>query len=115
MLKLGLIREGKIPADNRVAFTPSQCRWMRKNLPDVQVIVQHSDTRCFTDDEYQMAGVEVKEELNECDILLGIKETPVEMLMPGKTYFIFSHTKKLQPHNRHLLQEIIKKKITLVD
>ena len=33
MLKIGLIREGKIPADNRVALTPSQCKWIQKNMP----------------------------------------------------------------------------------
>jgi saccharopine dehydrogenase (NAD+, L-lysine forming) len=115
MLLIGLIREGKIPADNRVALIPSQCKWIHKRSNDTRVIVQHSDIRCFTDKEYRMAGVEVQEDLTGCDILLGIKEVPVEMLIPGKTYFIFSHTKKLQPHNRLLLQTIIKKNITLID
>jgi len=62
-----------------------------------------------------MAGVEVKEDLSECDILLGIKEVPIDMLMDGKTYLFFSHTKKLQPYNQHLLKEIIARKITLID
>ena len=115
MLKIGLIREGKNPADNRVALTPSQCRWIQKNFADARVITQHSDTRCFSDKEYILEGVEVKEDVTACDILLGIKEVPVHMLIPGKTYFFFSHTKKLQPRNRHLLQEIIKKQITLID
>ena len=115
MLKIGLIREGKIPADNRVALTPSQCKWIKKNRQDITVIVQHSDTRCFADKEYQLAGVEVKEDLSECDILMGIKEVPVDMLISGKTYLFFSHTKKMQLYNRHLLQQIIAKKITLID
>ncbi len=115
MQKIGLIREGKIPADNRVAFTPSQCKWIHRNVNDVSIVVQHSDKRCFSDDEYRKAGVEVKDDVSDCDILLGIKEVPVDMLIPGKTYFFFSHTKKLQPHNRKLLQEIIKKNITLID
>ena len=115
MLKLGLIREGKTPADNRVALTPAHCRWMNKNQPNVKIIVQHSATRCFTDKEYEMAGVEVKEDMSECDILLGIKEVPVDMLMENKTYLFFSHTKKLQPYNQHLLKTIIAKKITLID
>ena len=115
MLKLGLIREGKIPADNRVALTPAQCKWLHKNRQDIKLMVQSSSTRCFTDKEYQMAGIEVKETLEECDILMGIKEVPVAMLAAGKTYLFFSHTKKMQPSNRHLLKEIIAQKITLID
>jgi alanine dehydrogenase len=115
MLTIGLIREGKVPADNRVALTPAQCKWMSKNQPDVKIIVQHSDSRCFSDREYSMAGAEVKEDISECDILLGIKEIPLHMLIEGKTYLFFSHTKKLQPYNQKLLKEIIAKKITLID
>ena len=115
MLKIGLIREGKFPPDNRVALIPSQCKWILKNSPNVTIVVQHSSQRCFSDKEYQMAGLEVKEDLSDCDILLGIKETPPEALIPGKTYLFFSHTKKKQPHNQKLLQTIIQKKITLID
>ena len=115
MLKIGLIREGKTPADNRVALTPAQCKWLHQNRNDIRIIVQHSNNRCFADKEYLMAGIEVKENLKECDILMGIKEVPVDMLMQGKTYLFFSHTKKMQPYNRALLQQIIAKKITLID
>ncbi len=115
MTRIGLIREGKIPADNRVALTPAQCKWIHKNSSSVQVVVQSSPDRCFNDREYRLAGVEIREELNDCDILLGIKEVPVQQLIPGKTYLFFSHTKKQQPHNRKLLQAIIEKGITLVD
>lgn len=115
MLKIGLIREGKIPADNRVALTPAQCKWLHKNYPEIRIIVQHCETRCFTDREYQMAGVEVKENIEECEIMMGIKEVPESMLVAGKTYLFFSHTKKLQPYNQKLLKAIIAKKITLVD
>ncbi|MEO5649560.1 MAG: NAD(P)-dependent oxidoreductase [Ginsengibacter sp.] len=114
MLKIGLIREGKIPSDNRVALIPTQCKWIRENK-EITIVVQHSTTRCFTDSDYLAAGIEVKEDLSECDILLGIKEVPVDMLIAGKTYFFFSHTKKMQPYNQHLFQNIIHKKITLVD
>lgn len=114
-MKIGLIREGKIPADNRVALTPAQCKWIHKNSADVKIVVQTCGTRCFSDKEYIMAGVEVKEDLSDCTILMGIKEVPAEMLIDGKTYLFFSHTKKLQPSNQHLLQTIIEKKITLID
>jgi len=115
MTRIGLIREGKIPADNRVALTPAQCKWIHKNSSTVQVVVQSSPDRCFNDREYRLAGVEIREQLDDCDILLGIKEVPVQQLIPGKTYLFFSHTKKQQPHNRNLLQAIIEKGITLVD
>ncbi len=115
MLTIGLIREEKIPADNRVALIPSQCKWIQQNFSGVKIIVQHSEHRCFSDREYKMAGIEVREVVSDCDILMGIKEVPVGMLIQGKTYFIFSHTKKLQPHNRQLLQAIIKNNITLID
>jgi len=115
MLKIGLIREGKIPGDSRVALTPAQCKWLHKNFQDVRVTAQHSTIRCYSDKEYTMAGVEVTEDLGDCDVLMGIKEVPVDLLIPGKTYLFFSHTKKLQPYNQQLFQSIIEKKITLID
>lgn len=72
MTTIGLIREGKIPADNRVALTPAQCKWILKNAPGVRIIAQASPQRCFSDREYLQAGVEVKEEMGECDVLMGI-------------------------------------------
>ncbi|MGN6298644.1 MAG: NAD(P)-dependent oxidoreductase [Ginsengibacter sp.] len=114
MLKIGLIKEGKIPADNRVALTPAQCRWIQQNK-NISIVVQHSPTRCYTDDEYIKTGIEVTEDMSDCDILFGIKEVPVDMLIAGKTYFFFSHTRKLQAYNQKLLQSVIQKKITLID
>ncbi len=115
MTRIGLIREGKTPADNRVALTPSQCKWIFKNSEDVKISVQSSGSRCFSDREYQMAGAEVKDDLSDCDILFGIKEVPVDQLLPGKIYLFFSHTKKKQPHNQKLLKAVLDKKITLID
>jgi len=115
MVKIGLIREGKIPADSRVALTPAQCKWLQKNFPDIRVTVQHSDIRCYSDKEYRMAGVEVTEDMSSCDLLMGIKEVPVEMLLAGKTYMFFSHTKKLQAYNQKMFRAIIEKKVTLID
>jgi saccharopine dehydrogenase (NAD+, L-lysine forming) len=115
MIQIGLIREGKIPADNRVPLTPAQCKWIHRNSENVKIIAQSSPHRCFSDKEYSMSGTEVREDLQDCDILLGIKEVPVNELIPGKRYLIFSHTKKKQPHNRNLLQAILEKRITLID
>jgi hypothetical protein len=115
MIQLGLIREEKIPTDNRVALTPAQCKWIRKHTTHVNVVVQSSPDRCFSDKEYLSAGIQVKEDMSDCDILLGIKEVPFEKLIANKTYLFFSHTKKLQPGNRKMLQSIVSKNITLID
>jgi saccharopine dehydrogenase (NAD+, L-lysine-forming) len=115
MLKIGLIREGKLPADNRVVLTPAQCKWIHKNADDIRIIAQSSLTRCFTDKEYSVAGITVSENVSDCDLLLGIKEVPIDQLIDGKTYMMFSHTKKMQPRNRGLLKAILDKKITLID
>ena len=115
MIKIGLIREGKIPSDNRVALTPAQCKWIHKNSDSIKIVAQSSEGRCFSNREYQVAGVEVKDNISDCDILLGIKEVPVAELIEDKTYLFFSHTKKKQPHNQPLLRAILDKKINLID
>src|SRR4051812_28077901 len=115
MVKIGLIKEGKVPADNRVALTPAQCKWMQANFDWITIVAQSSSNRCFSDREYQLAGVEVKEDISDCDILFGIKEVPINDLIPAKTYLFFSHTRKKQPKNQPLLRAILDKNITLID
>jgi alanine dehydrogenase len=115
MLVIGLIREGKIPSDNRVALTPAQCKFLVSHFEDIQIKVQYSLTRCFTDQEYQKAGIEVTEELSECNLLLGIKEVPIYQLIPNKKYIFFSHTKKKQAYNQQLMHAMMDLGITLID
>lgn len=115
MLVIGLIKEGKVPADNRVALTPSQCKWIFKNYTDIKIIVESSANRCFSDMEYAHVGVEVKEDLSECSVLFGIKEVPILKLMADKTYLFFSHTRKKQPFNQKLFHTLMDKNITLID
>ncbi len=115
MIRIGLIRETKIPADNRVALIPSQCKWLQKNFASLKIYAQPSKDRCYTDKEYEMAGVTISEDMSDCDYLFGIKEVKKEHLIPGKKYLIFSHTKKMQPYNRDLFREMLNKKITLID
>jgi saccharopine dehydrogenase (NAD+, L-lysine-forming) len=115
VLKVGIIREGKVPHDKRVPFTPEQCVMIKTEFPDVELIIQPSEWRSFKDEEYENAGITLKEDVSDCDILIGIKEVPKQDLIPGKKYLFFSHTIKKQPHNRELLQTILKKKITLID
>lgn len=115
MINIGLIRETKNPRDNRVAFTPAQCKWIRENFPNISITVQSSQDRCFSDREYNIAGIEVKDTVENCDILFGIKEVAINELIPEKTYLFFSHTKKKQAYNQQLFQKILKNKITLID
>ncbi len=114
MFTIGIIREGKIPEDNRVALTPGHCQWLLNNT-DCRIVVQPSNKRCFTDAAYQKVGALVSENLSDCDILLGIKEVPADDLLEDKTYLFFSHTKKAQPHNRKLMHAMMDKRITLID
>ena len=115
MLRIGIIREGKIPSDSRVAFSPLQCKWLMSHFPNLEILVQPSIHRCYSDHEYAMQGIKIKENLEECDILFGIKEVPLHSLIPNKTYLFFSHTRKKQAYNQALFREIIKRKITLID
>jgi saccharopine dehydrogenase (NAD+, L-lysine-forming) len=114
-MKIGLIREGKIPHDKRVAFTPEQCIELCSRFPGIDVFVQPSEHRCISDSHYQNAGITLSEDLSECSILFGIKEVPVDQLLSDKTYLFFSHTIKKQPYNRKLLRCVLERNIKLVD
>jgi alanine dehydrogenase len=114
-MKIGIIREGKTPPDKRVPLTPSQCNRLLAQYPDLQIAVQPSPIRAFSNEEYERVGITLQEDLSDCEVLFGVKEVPYEMLIPNKTYLFFSHTYKQQPYNRGLLQEILKKKIRLID
>jgi saccharopine dehydrogenase (NAD+, L-lysine forming) len=114
-LKVGILREEKIPHDKRVPFTPEQCRLIKAQYPDIELNIQPSPWRCYTDSEYEQEGITLKENLSDCNILLGIKEVPIEKLIPGERYLFFSHTIKKQPRNQAMLQSILQKKITLID
>lgn len=114
-IKLGIIREGKTPPDKRVPFTPFQAEEIEQRFPHVNVVIEESPIRCFQDREYRALDLEVATDMAGCDILMGIKEVPIDRLIPDKTYLFFSHTIKKQPHNRKLLKEILKKNIRLID
>lgn len=115
MLKIGLIRENKVPPDTRVALTPKQCSDLKAMYPEIRIVIEPSPGRCFKDKEYLEAGVAFQDQLDDCDILFGIKEVPADKLIAGKTYFFFSHTKKKQPYNQKLMQALIDKKIRMID
>ncbi len=114
-MKFGIIRERKNPPDRRVVLSPGACQKVLKNHPKAEIIVEPSPIRVFKDAEYKNKGLEVAFKMNECDVLLGVKEVPIEALIPNKKYFFFSHTIKKQPYNRKLLKAILAKNIELYD
>ena len=114
-IKFALIKERKSPPDRRVVFSPKKCRNLLETFPDATVVVEKSEVRVFDDYLYEKEGIELADELLNCDVMLGVKEVPIKALIPHKKYFFFSHTIKQQPYNRELLQAILKNKIELYD
>jgi saccharopine dehydrogenase (NAD+, L-lysine-forming) len=114
-IKIGLLKEGKVPPDKRVPFTPAQAEEIEQRFGHVKVICQKSLIRCFPDHEYGKLDLSIADDVSDCDILMGIKEVPISQLIPNKTYLFFSHTIKKQPYNRGLLQAVLQKNIRLID
>ena len=114
-MRIGILRETKIPPDRRVPFSPAQLAELQSRYPDHKFLVQPSNIRCFSNREYEKAGIRLLEDISDCDVLFGVKEVEIDSLIPGKTYVFFSHTAKEQPYNRKLLQEIVAYKISLLD
>lgn len=114
-MKFGIIKERKNPPDRRVVFTPEELVRLKTEHPEAQVKVESSDIRVFSDEQYSSLGIEVATDMSDCDVLFGVKEVPVDALIPNKKYFFFSHTIKFQPYNRKLLQAILEKNIELFD
>ena len=115
MITFGIIKERKNPPDRRVVFSPQGLTQASNQFKDAKFIVESSDIRVFTDQEYKDAGFEVKEDVSDSDVLLGVKEVPIDALIPNKKYFFFSHTIKKQPYNRALLKAVLEKNIELYD
>ena len=114
-MKFGIIKERKNPPDRRVVFSPHALVNLKNTFPQAEIKVESSDIRVFSDEEYQQAGFEVTTDLSDCDVLFGVKEVPVDALIPNKKYFFFSHTIKKQPYNRKLLQAVLANNIDLYD
>ena len=114
-MKIGVLKEEKVPADKRVPLTPKQCRQLLDTYPDIEISVKSSAIRCFSDAMYIAEGIDVVDDLNDCDVLIGVKEVPKESLIANKTYLYFSHTIKEQFYNRELLLKMIELNISMVD
>ena len=114
-MKFGIITERKNPPDRRVVFSPEALLKLKNTFPEASIKVEHSDIRVFSDDDYKNLGFEVANDISDCDVFFGVKEVPIEALIPNKKYFFFSHTIKKQTYNRKLLQAILEKNIELFD
>lgn len=114
-MKFGILKERKNPPDRRVIFAPNELVRLKQQYQSVNVQVESSDIRVFTDEQYENLGIEVTNDISDCDFLFGVKEVPIENLISNKSYFFFSHTIKKQPYNRKLLQAVLEKNIDLYD
>lgn len=114
-MKLGIIKERKTPPDRRVVLSPKECVKLMEQFPELEIVVEHSDIRVFSDNDYVMKGIEMVADVSDCDLLIGVKEVPKQYLIPNKKYFFFSHTIKKQAYNCDLLQAILSKNIELYD
>jgi saccharopine dehydrogenase (NAD+, L-lysine-forming) len=115
MLSFGILKEWKNPPDKRAVLTPHICKVIKDKYPQVSICFEPSNDRIFTDEMYEASGINKCDTLHNCDILLGVKEIPVEKLLPNKTYLFFAHVIKKQPHNRKLMQALILNKIRMID
>ncbi len=114
-ITFAIIKERKNPPDRRVVFSPSALKEASEKFPNARFIVESSAIRIFSDQAYKDAGFEVKEDVSEADVMLGVKEVPADALIPNKKYFYFSHTIKKQPYNRKLLVAMLEKNIEMYD
>ena len=114
-MKFGILKERKNPPDRRVVFSPEKLKEFKQQFPEAEIVVESSDIRIFSDETYKNAGFEITNDVSDCDVLLGVKEVPVENLIQNKKYFYFSHTIKKQPYNRKLLKTMLERNIEMYD
>ncbi|WP_299102961.1 NAD(P)-dependent oxidoreductase [uncultured Winogradskyella sp.] len=114
-MTFAIIKERKNPPDRRVVFSPQHLAEARTQFPEATFIVESSDIRIFPDEAYAKLGFEVLEDVSHADVMIGVKEVPIEKLIPNKKYFYFSHTIKKQPYNRKLLIAMLEKNIEMYD
>lgn len=114
-MKFAIIKERKNPPDRRVVFSPEKLAEAQLRFPQAEFVVESSDIRVFPDSAYVKAGFKVTDDVSDADVMIGVKEVPINALVPNKKYFFFSHTIKKQPYNRQLLRAVLEKNIELFD
>ncbi len=110
---MGIRREDKNEWERRVPLAPRHVRELVHQ--GIEVYVQPSKIRVFTDEEYIEAGAKVHEDLSECNVVFGVKEFPIGFLHDDQANMFFSHTIKGQEYNMPMLQSILDKDCTLID
>ena len=96
-MKFGIIKERKNPPDRRVVFSPDELIQLKNQFPTAEILVESSNIRVFSDEQYSKLGINISNDMSDCDVLFGVKEVPIEDLIPNKKYFFFSHTIKKKP------------------
>ncbi len=111
--KIGIRYEDKYAMEKRVALIPKHVKQLTDRGIEVEVIP--SEKRIFTNNEYAESGAVITNELMNADIILGVKEMPIDYFKPYSTYLFFSHTVKGQSYNMPLLKNMMERKINLID
>jgi len=111
---IGIRKETKNRWERRAPLSPDNVLRLTNDM-EVEIYIQPSDLRVFSDEEYISSGARITQDLSECRIVLGIKEIPVHDIEQGKTYLFFSHTIKGQKHNMRMLEKLVERKCTLID
>jgi alpha-aminoadipic semialdehyde synthase len=114
MRKVGIRREDKDAWEARVPLVPDDVKGLVEGC-DATVCVQPSALRVFPDDAFAAAGAVVTEDLDDCDVVLAVKEIPEALFHRGKTYVFFSHTIKGQPYNMPMLRRMMELGCQLLD
>ena len=113
MLKTILRKEHKNKWERRVALTPDAVSEL--NQAGFLIAIEPSEFRVFDDESYVSCGSESSLNLADYELILGIKEPPVDSIQKHQTHLCFSHTIKGQDYNMPLLQKFIDQKATLID
>ena len=121
LTNIGIVRESRND-ENRTPLVPEHIKKYKESNPNINFIIQPSNNRCFSDEEYELSGAKINDNLNECSIIFGVKEIDSNILINNRTYLFFSHTfkinkqqKNIEKNKKDLLLSILNKKITLID
>lgn len=113
MKTLGIVKETKNNWERRVPLNPEAVKELINKGFDV--VIQPSEIRIYSDEEFEAVGAKVCNDLSECDFIIGVKEIPISEIIPDIPHLFFSHVIKGQEYNMPMLQYIIDKNVTLLD
>ncbi|XP_075525765.1 lysine ketoglutarate reductase/saccharopine dehydrogenase isoform X2 [Dermacentor variabilis] len=110
---IAIRREDASLWERRAPLAPHHVRALAKS--GVKVYVQPSNRRAYPIQAYVNAGAEVREDISDVPVIIGVKQVPIDQLHPNKTYVFFSHTIKAQEANMPMLDVILERNIRLID